>query len=330
MDTVPAINKEDTLSTEVVTKNQKRVQGAKERLVTWSHLADFYNWAFLFGAETFYDMNKAPENYREIGWDMGKTTEFALDPGIKSALDSMGDVLEVSSLHIAGRVTLAAVNEILHTRPAKQVVKTVFGNEKIGGLFAKFLDKETLDRYAASGEIEMSDEARFWISLVPVLMFMGAHSLGFIDFGPNHWHGNDPVPQMLIGQFFAASSLIASHYAVKYPEKVKQIVKSIGGRVKSSSQQLVTLNELMMKMSKDLVIVLKNAGENIDVMLRNSWDAIEERALAGTNQWKQMHEDAVSWLDMETRVMRLMFDEYLDKQLSPFIGGGGSKRGTGA
>lgn len=264
-----------------------------------------------------YDLHKIPDNYDLILKTFGHSPEevppLTLDPQLKAVLDTHGDVFELTSLHLLGRAGMAAVNEGLRSKLAKEGVKTIMNNNKIGQLFAKLLDKETQERYATTGEVQLSDEARFWIPLATTLLFMMAHSLGYIDFGENHWHGNDPVPFMLNGQFLAATSLVAWHYITKYPNKIKQLVLPIVDGVKYTNKQLSELTKLVGKMSKDVARVMENAGENIDHTMRNSYDAIEERVLASGNKFNQILDGTTSYIDMESRIARLMVHDYLDK-----------------
>lgn len=290
----------------------KRADGVVRRLGTFSHLADLITWSVFFGAETAYDMHKVPENYTRFGLDLGKLATLTLDPGLKQQLDSLGDVLEVSSLHLAGRAGLAIVNELLLTKPVKNATKRIFNKATLKNVFEKFFDKETIEDYAVKGEIQLSDDARFWISLVPVLMFMAAHSLGYIDSpNPDHWHGGDPVPWMLKGQFLAASSLVAMHYVVKYPEKVGRVVKGLASGVSDSVQQL---GQFMVRMSKDVGNILEKSGKDIFNVTEDGFEAVQERVMAQINDFAQMHKLAGDWFDAELKVAELMIMNRVGKK----------------
>jgi len=155
-------------------------------------------------------------------------------------MDNIGDIWEISAGFTAMRLGFVALNEVLKKEPIDKLTKGY----------------------------QVSDEAAFWASLITTVTVKAAHSLGYISsdwlylgdipIGAMHDHVANPVPEMLFGQGVAAVVLAASHYAAKYREPIKNLVKNPAVRfgkgvvkgAKALDRKLDELNEKIRKMGR--------------------------------------------------------------------------------
>ncbi len=156
--------------------------------------------------EIVHDMQLYPEKYGMTQDQAGRYLIPDNPPFAEWAWNHMGDIWEISAGFTAMRLGFVALNEVLKKEP---IAKLTHG-------------------------YQVSDEAAFWTSLMTTWTVKAAHSMGWISsnwlylgdmpIGAMHDHTVNPVPEMIFGQGVAAAVLVASHYAAKYREPIKNLV----------------------------------------------------------------------------------------------------------
>ena len=156
--------------------------------------------------EIVHDVQLYPEKYVMTQDQAGRYLIPDNPPFAKWAWDHMGDIWEISAGFTAMRVGFVALNEVLKKEPIAKLTRGY----------------------------QVSDEAAFWTSLMTTWTVKAAHSMGWISsnwlylgdmpIGAMHDHTVNPVPEMIFGQGVAAAVLVASHYAAKYREPIKNLV----------------------------------------------------------------------------------------------------------
>lgn len=156
--------------------------------------------------EIVHDMQLYPTKYGMTQDQAGNWLIPQDPPMAKWAMDNIGDIWEISAGFTAMRLGFVALNEVLKKEPIKKL----------------------------TGGYQVSDDAAFWTSLMTTWTVKAAHSMGWISsnwlylgdmpIGAWHDHTVNPVPGMIFGQGVAAAVLVATHYATKYREPIKNLV----------------------------------------------------------------------------------------------------------
>lgn len=179
--------------------------------------------------EIMHDMQLYPTKYGMTQDQAGRFLIPDNPPVAKWAMDHIGDIWEISAGFIAMRVGFVALNEVLKKEPVKKLTKGY----------------------------QVSDEAAFWTSLMTTWTVKAVHSMGWISLFHIHDHMDNPVPEMIFGQGVAAVVLVASHYAAKYREPIKNLAVKFGKNIvkgaKSFDRKLGEFNKKIDDLSKSNV-----------------------------------------------------------------------------
>lgn len=229
--TVPENKKDVAGGVEIRRLKVDREERIRKRIgmLTYERFNEFLLTALFSGTELYFDMEKyllkmpSNSNYSYLFPKMG---EADLSPTVVERFNSMGDIFEITVGSGIIRFSLAIVEEIFKSAPAKLLVRNVMQDNRMQRLGEKLIGTEKISELARTGEITMSDDAQFWISLVPWTIIKAAHSLGIISLGA-HDHIGAAVPHMLIGQAFAVASLVATHYGTKNFDAILGLTKKV-------------------------------------------------------------------------------------------------------
>lgn len=161
---------------------------------------EFLSSQIMMQVEILHDMQLYPAKYGMTPSQIGSYLVPENPPAAKWAMDHIGDIWEISAGFTAMRLGFVALNEVLKKEPIKKLTH----------------------------EYQVSDEAAFWTSLMTTWTVKAVHSMGWISLFHIHDHMANPVPEMIFGQGVAAAVLVASHYAAKYREPIKNLAVKFG------------------------------------------------------------------------------------------------------
>ena len=181
-----------------VAKKQPILDTLLRKTLSPERAVEFLSAQIMMGVEIMHDQQLYPEKYGFSPNQVGSGLVPQEPAAAKWAFDHIGDIWEISAGHTAMRLGFVAVNEFL---------KSDFVKERV----------------TKGKEIQIPDEVCFWTSLMTTVTVKAVHSLGYISLFGIHDHMDNPVPGMLFGQGVAAVVLVASHYAAKYREPIKDL-----------------------------------------------------------------------------------------------------------
>ena len=210
----------------------------------------------MMAIEISHDMQLYPAKYGMTQDQAGTYFIHQEPPMTKWAWDHMGDIWEISAGHTALRLGFFALNQTLKSEPVKGVQKAVLANDKARGLVGKVVGDERAQELAQGAEIQISDDACFWTSLLTTFTIKAVHSMGWISLFHIHDHMDNPVPGMIFGQVVAASILAATHYTAKNRESIKDLAIRIG---------------------KNVITGVQTGAQSIDKRLREFGEQMPER-----------------------------------------------------
>jgi len=190
------------------------------------------------------------------------------DPVLAWAVDHIGDIWEISAGHTALRMGFVAVNAALKTEKIKSVQKKIFENDKVQNITRKVVGDEKTQELSEGEEIQISDDACFWTSLGTTFTIKAIHSMGWISLFGIHDHMDEPVPGMIFGQLVAASALVATHYAAKHHESIKDFTVKIGqntlSRAKLAAQKVKEFGDMMESKRQYFANRVENALDKLE------------------------------------------------------------------
>ena len=200
--------------------------------------------------EIMHDMQLYPTKYGMTPDQAGKFLIPQDPPMAKWAMDNIGDIWEISAGFTAMRLGFVALNEVLKKEPIKKL----------------------------TGGYQVSDDAAFWTSLMTTWTVKAAHSMGWISsnwlrlgdmpIGAWHDHTVNPVPEMIFGQGVAAAVLVATHYATKYREPIKNFVvraaKFTGKKFKEFDTMMNNLGKPRDGIDLAVEIINEQNNDNLD------------------------------------------------------------------
>jgi hypothetical protein len=201
----------------------------------------------MMALEISHDMSLYPSKYFLKPEQVGQQPT---EPMARWAMDHIGDIWEISAGHTALRLGFFALNQVLKTDKAIELQKKLLKNDEVSKLVSKFVESDRVEELAKGEEIQISDDACFWASLMTTVTIKAVHSMGWISLFGIHDHMDNPVPGMLFGQGVAAVVLATTHYTAKYHESIKDLAlrvgrgavkggKSLGGRVSRFGEKIV-------------------------------------------------------------------------------------------
>lgn len=186
--------------------------------------------------EIAHDMQLYPAKYAMTQEQAGTFLIPDSPPMAKWAMDHMGDIWEISFGHSVLRTGFFVLNKMLKSDTTINVQKSLLQNEKVNKLSSKIIGEKKTKELERGKEIQVSDDAAFWTSLLSTFTLKAIHSMGWISLFHIHDHMDNPVPGMIFGQIVAASVLAADHYAAKNHESIKDLAIRLGKNVLQKGQ----------------------------------------------------------------------------------------------
>lgn len=185
---------------EIDKKKKPFYERAIRKVMSPERATEFLAAQIMMQLEIMHDMQLYPAKYAMTPDQAGRYLIPDNPPVAKWAMDHIGDIWEISAGFTAMRLGFVALNEVLKKEPIQKLTHGY----------------------------QVSDEAAFWASLMTTWTVKAVHSMGWISLFHIHDHMDAPVPGMIFGQGVAAVALVATHYAAKYHEPIKNLALRAG------------------------------------------------------------------------------------------------------